>query len=71
MDTGIKTDWTYLAGQAAFLKYKESTPFAHLHLDIIDGNYIYYQRSRLMKQEIQFVTVTDQLLTSSMIKTNI
>ena len=31
---------TYSAAQPAFLKYKESTPFSHLHLDIIDGNYI-------------------------------
>lgn len=31
---------TYSATQPAFLKYKQSTPFAHLHLDIIDGNYV-------------------------------
>jgi hypothetical protein len=30
----------YSATQPAFLKYKQSTPFAHLHLDIIDGNYV-------------------------------
>ena len=30
----------YSATQPTFLKYKQSTPFAHLHLDIIDGNYI-------------------------------
>jgi predicted nucleotidyltransferase len=37
----IHTAWlTYSAGQSVFLKYKQSTPFANLHLDIIDGNYI-------------------------------
>ena len=38
----VKPDWlTYSAAQAGFLKYKESTHFAHLHLDIFGGNYIY------------------------------
>jgi predicted nucleotidyltransferase len=37
----ILTAWlTYSAAQPAILKYKKSTPFAHLHLDVIDGNYI-------------------------------
>ncbi len=31
---------TYSATQPTFLQYKQSTPFAHLHLDIIDGNYL-------------------------------
>lgn len=34
-----KTWLAYLYTQPTFLKYKQSTPFAHLHLDIIDGNY--------------------------------
>src|SRR4030095_1592561 len=29
----------YSEKQPTFLKYKQSSPFAHLHLDIIDGNY--------------------------------
>ncbi|TMI82370.1 MAG: nucleotidyltransferase domain-containing protein [Bacteroidetes bacterium] len=29
----------YLQNQPTFLKYRQSSPFAHLHLDIIDGNY--------------------------------
>jgi predicted nucleotidyltransferase len=37
----IHTAWlTYSTTQPTFLKYKQSTPFAHLHLDIIDGNYV-------------------------------
>jgi predicted nucleotidyltransferase len=37
----IHTAWlTYSATQPAFLKYKQLTPFAHLHLDIINGNYV-------------------------------
>jgi predicted nucleotidyltransferase len=37
----IETAWlTYSANQPIFLKYKQSTPFAHIHLDIIAGNYI-------------------------------
>jgi hypothetical protein len=37
----IHTAWlTYSAAQPTLLKYRQSTPFAHLHLDIIDGNYI-------------------------------
>jgi predicted nucleotidyltransferase len=37
----IHTAWlTYSATQPTFLEYKHSTPFAHLHVDIIDGNYI-------------------------------
>ena len=37
----IETAWlTYSAKQQIFLKYKQSTPFAHIHLDIIAGNYI-------------------------------
>ena len=37
----IHSSWlTYAATQPTFLSYKKSTPFAHLHLDIIDGNYI-------------------------------
>lgn len=36
----IETAWlTYSANQPIFLKYKQSTPFAHLHLDVITGNY--------------------------------
>jgi len=34
------TTWlTYSATHPTVLEYKQSTPFAHLHLDIIDGNY--------------------------------
>src|SRR5678816_4872217 len=29
----------YSEKQPTFLKYKQSSQFAHLHLDIIDGNY--------------------------------
>jgi predicted nucleotidyltransferase len=37
----IYTTWlTYSATQPTFLKYKQSSRFAHLHLDIIDGNYV-------------------------------
>ena len=37
----INTAWqTYSGSQPAILKYKQSNPYAHLHLDIIDGNYI-------------------------------
>jgi predicted nucleotidyltransferase len=37
----IEVAWqTYSNSQPTFLKYKQSNPFAHLHLDIIDGNYI-------------------------------
>lgn len=37
----IETSWqTYCNTQSTFLKYKRSNPFAHIHLDIIDGNYI-------------------------------
>jgi hypothetical protein len=37
----IHTAWlAYSANQPTFLKYKQLHPFAHLHLDIIDGNYI-------------------------------
>lgn len=37
----IYTTWlTYSAAQPTFLKHRQSTPFAHLHLDIIDGNYV-------------------------------
>ena len=36
----IETNWQiYSETQPAFLKYKQSNQFAHLHLDIIDGNY--------------------------------
>jgi predicted nucleotidyltransferase len=36
----MESSWqTYLQTQPAFLKYKQSNQFAHLHLDIIDGNY--------------------------------
>jgi hypothetical protein len=36
----IHSAWlTYSATQPTFLKYRQSTRFAHLHLDIIDGNY--------------------------------
>jgi predicted nucleotidyltransferase len=36
----IENSWqAYLTNQPTFLKYKESSPFAHLHLDIINGNY--------------------------------
>jgi predicted nucleotidyltransferase len=36
----IEKSWLmYLETQPAFLKYKQSNEFAHLHLDIIDGNY--------------------------------
>jgi predicted nucleotidyltransferase len=30
----------YAQAQPTFLKYKQSNQFAHLHLDVIDGNYI-------------------------------
>ncbi len=37
----IQTAWlTYSATQPIFLKYKRSSPFAHIHLDIIAGNYV-------------------------------
>ena len=37
----IHTGWlTYSANQPTVLNYKQLTPFAHLHLDIIDGNYV-------------------------------
>jgi predicted nucleotidyltransferase len=37
----FETDWlNYSASQLAILRYKQSTPFSHLHLDIITGNYI-------------------------------
>ena len=37
----IYSAWlTYSATQPTLVKYKQSSPFAHLHLDIIDGNYI-------------------------------
>ncbi len=36
----IESSWKiYLETHPAFLKYKQSNQFAHLHLDIIDGNY--------------------------------
>lgn len=36
----IETAWQqYLQKQPTILKYKQSGSFAHLHLDIIDGNY--------------------------------
>jgi hypothetical protein len=36
----IEVTWkTYYNTQPTFLKYKQSNQFAHLHLDIIDGNY--------------------------------
>ena len=36
----ILTAWlTFSASEPAILKYKESNRYAHLHLDIIDGNY--------------------------------
>ena len=36
----IETAWRiYSTSQPVIIKYKQSTPFAHLHLDIIDGNY--------------------------------
>ena len=36
----IENAWQiYLETQPAFLKYKQSNQFAHLHLDIIDGNF--------------------------------
>ena len=36
----IETAWlNYSVTQPTFLKYKRSSQFAHLHLDIIDGNY--------------------------------
>jgi predicted nucleotidyltransferase len=36
----IETNWqTYSEGQPAILKYKQSSQFAHLHLDIISGIY--------------------------------
>lgn len=38
--TNIERMWQiYLETQPAFLKYKQSNQFAHLHLDLIDGNY--------------------------------
>ncbi len=37
----INTAWKGFSGsQPAILQYKQSNPYAHLHLDIIDGNYI-------------------------------
>ncbi len=37
----IHAAWlTYSATKPTFLNYKQLTPFAHLHLDIIDGNYL-------------------------------
>ena len=39
--TTIESDWqTYAETQPALLKYKQSNPFAKLHLDIVDGNYV-------------------------------
>ena len=36
----IETGWqTYAETHTAFIRYKKSNQFAHLHLDIIDGNY--------------------------------
>jgi predicted nucleotidyltransferase len=36
----IETTWqTYSESQPTVLEYKKSNPFAHLHLDIINGNY--------------------------------
>ena len=36
----IETAWqVYSEGQPVILKYKQSNPYALLHLDIIDGNY--------------------------------
>src|SRR3954469_13037332 len=36
----IETTWqTYSESQPTILEYKKSNPFAHLHLDIINGNY--------------------------------
>jgi predicted nucleotidyltransferase len=36
----IETAWlSYSVNQPTFLKYKKSSQFAHLHLDIIDGSY--------------------------------
>jgi len=36
----METGWqTYVAKQPTFLKYKQSSPYTHLHVDIIDGNY--------------------------------
>ena len=36
----IESSWQiYLETQPALLEYKQSNQFAHLHLDIIDGNY--------------------------------
>jgi len=37
----IERSWRiYSEKQPTFLKYKQSSQFAHLHLDIIDGNYL-------------------------------
>lgn len=36
----IEIAWQdYMLTQSTILKYKQSSPFSHLHLDIIDGNY--------------------------------
>ena len=36
----IHTDWLHFSeSEPAILKYKQSNPYAHLHLDIIDGHY--------------------------------
>jgi len=36
----IEISWqAFIKNQPTFLKYKESSPFAHLHLDIINGHY--------------------------------
>ena len=40
----IEQAWRiYSEKQPTFLKYKQSNQFAHLHLDIIDGNYRHLQ----------------------------
>jgi predicted nucleotidyltransferase len=36
----IERSWKLFENQSTILKYKQSSPSAHLHLDIIDGNYI-------------------------------
>jgi predicted nucleotidyltransferase len=37
----IETSWqNFSKSHSTLLKYRQSGPFAHLHLDIIDGNYI-------------------------------
>ena len=45
--SGIEHLWqAYVQKQPAFLKYRQSNQFAHLHLDVIDGNYVPVNREK-------------------------